>query len=186
MASGDIRIDRINIGMNFLTAPQMEPMEWSFYKSHLKSDQLVLEYGSGASTIESAPLVKKIWSIEHDEQWYPEINQRIQKFNNVDHIFIKRNNPKGKKPSNYEDFKDYIEWPKTQSINWDVVLIDGRGRQWVAESILDNINKDTLVFVHDWARSGQLKPSHRPRYDRILDFYNPVMAIQSLVLLRKK
>jgi hypothetical protein len=91
-------------------------------------------------------------------------------------------------PSKKEWFIDYINWPKTISQMFDIVMIDGRARQWVAESILGNITENSLVFLHDYT---DYWPENKPRikrrrYNRILNFYDIVDAQDTLALLRKK
>ena len=162
--------------------PLMKPNEWEFLSSHLRRDQIMLEYGSGSSTSFISGYVKKLYSIEHDKSWHKQVKDQIKHLPNVELVYVKPNTDIGGKlkPAQYDWFVDYINWPKTQDTVFDVVLIDGRARQWVAESILDNIRDDSLVFIHDY---GQRK---RPRYDRILEFYDVVEEVHTMVLLKKK
>ena len=169
--------------------PLMTPEEWEFLKPYLKKDMVMLEYGFGNSTKIYSGLVKKLYSIEHHQRWYSRMKPGLAKCDNVDYIHI-RATGKFKKygPSKPEWFKDYINWPKTTSEIFDIVMIDGRARQYVAESILDNITEDSLVFIHDYTDGWPDKyPSKkRPRYDRVLKFYDIVDARHTLALLKKK
>ena len=61
---------------------------------------------------------------------------------------------------------------------FDTVLIDGRARQWVAESILPFIHKESKVFIHDFV--------HRPRYSRVHQFYDVIKTVDTMVMLKKK
>lgn len=166
-----------------MIVPLMKPNEWSFLRSYLNNQQVMLEYGSGSSTSVISGYVKKLYSIEHNQRWYDKVSEDIKHLPNIEYFFIPPNATPidGKlKPAKYEWFEDYINWPKSREEIFDVVLIDGRARQWVAESILDNITKESLVFIHDYGKNK------RPRYDRVLEFYDVVASEHTLVLLKKK
>jgi len=53
----------------------MSDNEIEFFKSYLDDSKVVLEYGSGNSTLEYSKLVKKYFSIENEKEWYNRINQ---------------------------------------------------------------------------------------------------------------
>ena len=162
--------------------PLMKPNEWDFLRSYLHKNHTMLEYGSGRSTAIISGYVRRLYSVEHDKGWFKQIKDETKHLPNVHcvHVAPNTNLPGKLKPAQYEWFVDYINWPKTQTTIFDVVLIDGRARQWVAESILDNIRDDSFVFIHDY---GKRK---RPRYDRILEFYDVVDSEHTMVLLKKK
>jgi len=165
-----------------LLQPMMKANEWEFLSSSLQKDHVMLEYGSGSSTSFISSYVKKLYSVEHDRDWYKKVKDQTKHLPNVEmiHVAPNTNKPGKLKPAQYDWFVDYINWPKTQNTIFDVVLIDGRARQWVAESILDNIRDDSLVFIHDY---GKRK---RPRYDRVLEFYDVVEEVHTMVQLKKK
>jgi hypothetical protein len=172
-----------------MSQPLMKSEEWDFLKSYLQSDQIMIEYGSGSSTKHLAKYVKTLYSIEHNAQWHSKVLKEIKEFNNVEYYLVppEKSAPKSERslrPAKYEYFTSYINWTKTREETFDVALIDGRARQWVAESLLNNINSDSLVFIHDW--NPKLKPDYRVRYNRILDFYDIVKSVNMMTLLRKK
>ena len=173
-----------------MLTPLMKPREWEFMKPYLKKDMVMLEYGSGQSTQIFAKLVQTLYSIEHHTGWYTQVQPSLVPFMNVNYIHIPPNDnsflPYG--PSKPEWFEDYINWPKKQSQMFDIVFIDGRARQYVAESVIDNITSDSLVFLHDYTNGWpEDKPAKkRPRYDRVLEFYDIVDAVHTLALLKKK
>ena len=163
--------------------PLMKPNEWEFLQSYLHKDQIMLEYGSGRSTAIISGHVQTLYSVEHDAKWHNKVSSDIKHLPNINYFHVPPNViPKKEKlkPAKYEWFVDYINWPKTQDTIFDVVLIDGRARQWVAESILDNIRDDSFVFIHDYGKNK------RPRYDRVLEFYDIVASEHTMVLLKKK
>jgi len=160
--------------------PLMQDNEIELIEKYLNKDVNMLEYGSGNSTLYYSERVRKLTSLEYNRRWFNKVDEQVKKLPHVKLVFIPC---KKVKPATYKEYKEYIDWPKSQKEIWDVVLIDGRARQWCAKSILDNITKDSVVFVHDW---GPLDNPKRERYNRILDWYEVVEEAHSLVALRKK
>ncbi len=86
-----------------------------FLDSIITKDSIVLETGSGNSTIWFAERVKKIISFEHNKEW----NDKIKKILNA----------KGLKNVDLYFDPDYpIEGIPDLNNLYDVILIDGRGR----------------------------------------------------------
>lgn len=160
--------------------PLMKDVEIELIEKYLNENVNMLEYGSGASTAYYAPKVKKLTSIEYNKKWRGKVANSIADIKNVELVLIPC---KHLVPATYSVYRKYINWPKTRNDIWDVVLIDGRARQWVAESILNNITKDSIVLVHDW---GPLDNPKRKRYNRILNYYDVVEEAHTLVALTKK
>ena len=75
-------------------------------------------------------------------------------------------------PTPYECVKSYTTWILTQEQKFDKVLIDGRGRQWVAQFIINNLKPNHEVFVHDYI--------DRERYFVIERFYDKVKVVGSM------
>lgn len=159
--------------------------ESDFFKSFLKKEMQVLEWGSGKSTLFFSQFVKKYCSIEHDIKWYSKIYKELPENveiylllpNTENSLFIRKSL---EHDGDYMEFKDYIEVADSlflQKGKIDVILIDGRARVDCATHILPFINEETLVFVHDFKR---------PFYKPILDYYNLIEMKGSLALLRKK
>lgn len=165
--------------------------EEDFFLSHLTKDMRVLEYGSGASTLAIAPLVKELMSIEHNEDWYRNISAQAPA--NVKLYFMKPDSePKPEyDDGTYSDFESYIELPLilskvragiikanregnqsaikllTSHIShlthgFDVILIDGRARVGCASVCHLLGHKDTLVFIHDF--NHPVEKWRRPEY----------------------
>ena len=146
---------------------------------------VMLEWGSGGSTLHFAPRVARLHSIENDKAWYDNVKAALleRKVRNVNLTYVKPNAPRTK-PSQYAQFKDYIEQAALLGVpRFDAVLIDGRCRPECAKFILPFIDRDSVVFIHDFFQSG------RPHYKAVLEDYDAVeslKAAQSLVVLRKK
>ena len=82
----------------------------------------------------------------------------------------------------YIDFIDTLDIPKL-----DVVFIDGRARSDCAYKVLNYIDEDSIVFIHDfWPRE---------EYHKVFDYYDEVVSVKdtlkppgghTLVGLKKK
>lgn len=127
------------------------PNESQFLLSSINNNTKVLEYGSGESTLEISNICKEIISIEHDKNWY---NKNIDKLpNNCKLFLIEPNLPytEGFHCGTYEEFKDYIEYPKRFS-PFDVIFIDGRARVGCSSICRLLGDENTIVFIHDFNR----------------------------------
>jgi len=126
--------------------------EQEFFLSHLTKDMRVLEYGSGASTLAIAPLVKEVISIEHNTDWYNDTKSKMP--GNVKLFMV----PCNKEPDpsyddgTLDDFKDYVVHPTSFAAEqpFDVIFIDGRARVACAEVCKFLGHRNTLVFIHDF------------------------------------
>jgi len=150
--------------------PMMSNDEILFIEKNLNDDKTMLEWGSGNSTIYFSKFVKELVSIEHNYEWYLYVKNAI-KWYNIDNIklYYVEPNEKVTIPSVKSQLIDYIEFPKTLNIIFDIVLIDGRARQHCAYSILDYIKENGLLFMHDFY--------DRTRYHNVLDIYDKVDEI---------
>jgi len=158
----------------------MSQGEVNIILSLLTPDDVMLEWGSGGSTVRFSKIVKKLYSIEHDAEWYVKNDIRIKQegCENVNLHLIKPNLPRSFPHVKREEFVDYIEYVKhLPEKRYDKVLIDGRARIWCAYEALHYTNEDSFVFVHDWDRTA---------YHEILGEYNIFKQIDKLVVLTKK
>ena len=88
----------------------MSNLEVEFFKKHLESNQRVLEWGCGSSTIDLSNIVNEVHSIEHNEDWYNKIKQELL---NNPNVFLHLCQPnetyvEGGHCGTYEQFKTYI------------------------------------------------------------------------------
>jgi glycosyltransferase involved in cell wall biosynthesis len=140
----------------------------------MSADKDVLEWGSGGSTNFFSQFVKHWDTIEHDAVWASKIKQQALK--GVDYHSVPTNwKASTPRDGNYDEFKEYVEFPKTLNKQWDVILIDGRSRVACAESVLRNhlLKKDGIVVVHDWERDHANKDPDS-NYKKMLKYYDVV------------
>lgn len=153
--------------------------EQDFFFSFLKNDKIVLEYGSGESTLEISRKVKHLTSLEHQEEWYNYLINKIPK--NVNLILKKPNLPHTKGCGNYDQFKDYIEEPGKINMTFDIVLIDGRARIECARFIKKVCDDKTLIFVHDFTSRMD-----EHNYKEILNYLELIQSVDDMSLFKLK
>jgi len=59
----------------------MDSREKELITKHFSPNKIMLEWGSGGSTIEFSPHVKKYYSIEHNKEWYEKVNNEVNTTN---------------------------------------------------------------------------------------------------------
>lgn len=153
--------------------------EQAMIRRSLEPNNIMLEWGSGGSTLEYSKYVKEYHSIEHDMKWYMVITSNIKamKLNNVSLYYVKNNLPRSYPHVKKEEFIDYINHVNIINKKFDRVLIDGRARIWCAYEVLQYLNKNAIVFVHDWERE---------EYHKILDKYKLGVTVGRLAMLVPK
>lgn len=161
--------------------PLMHKFEYEFISKFLDINDILLEWGSGNSTLYFSEKVNKLISIEHDLYYYNIIKNLISFYDisNIDIYHIPANSPTPS-PCRYEQFKDYIEFVDKKNFKFNKVLIDGRARKYCAKSILNLIDENCIVMIHDFNRTD---------YQKVLKYYNIIEQItdgQGIVALRKK
>ena len=175
----------------------MSQKEIDTIKKYLTPTTIMLEYGSGGSTLYFSQYVKEYYSIEHDKLWYNKIKAQISNTENIKTFFCEAKVYDSRahhhdrihatcwdeleKTSRYTEFEHYIQSPSLINKKFGAVLIDGRARPECAKFIYDFLEEEAYVFIHDyWARK---------HYHVVEEKYKVVDHIkwgQSLVVLQKK
>ena len=167
---------------NIFEYPCMEESEINFIENYLDKEKDMLEFGSGGSTFYFSNKVKNLISIEHDQYWAHQMNQKIKEkdIKNVKILFAQpnMNYMHGDSPwaFRHQEFKNYIQTPEfirrnIGDFNFDVVLIDGRARVECAKFIYPYLSDDSIIILHDYVG--------RPRYDAIFQWYEEVECIRT-------
>lgn len=172
-------------------SPWMSKIEIDTIVKYLDKNSVMLEYGSGGSTSYFSKFVKEYYSIEHNQDWYKKIQSSIPE--NVRSYYVKQSKTASNKivaknweglsgSSRFQEFYEYIQYPKELNTKFDCVLIDGRARPECAKFIIDFLHDDGYVFIHDYWERG------REYYRTVEQEYTIVESIksgQSLVVLKK-
>lgn len=135
-----------------------EPTPWwtyaavRFLESLDTADNSVLEFGSGASTKWLAARFSRVRSMEHDAAWVDE----AQPAANAEIVL---------RPAAIPDDLT-LPWPCDYLCDgadggpWDVVIVDGIGRQTAVEHIDEFVKPNGLVLLDD-SDTAQLEPAQR-------------------------
>ena len=123
--------------------------EEDFLFSYLKPEMEVLEWGSGTSTIAIAKRVKEITTIEHDRAYFNILE--AQKPKNVINYHIRRNSQESSgNDGTYENYNDYINFPKALNKKFDLIFIDGRARVECAKIAVSLLKENGVILIHDY------------------------------------
>lgn len=143
----------------------MDDREQAVIRKYLTSESVVMEWGSGGSTVEFSKHVKKYYSVEHNYGWYEEVKAAAP--SNVS-LFYKPNKelPEHYHQSEYVHYSEYLDVVYEIGDLFDVVLIDGRARRLCALKVIPYLKPNAIVIIHDWCV--------RPPYRCVLDYYDVV------------
>lgn len=146
-------------------SPWLSPSSIKFLKSYLTKDMVGFEFGSGISTLFIAPKVKHLTSIEHNNQWYSLIVEKLKSsnINNVDYKFIAQeklnednNCTELKSQYDFDSRSDYYSYYKAaESIpdeSLDFIIVDGRARPECVFHALKKMKKDAMIILDNSER----------------------------------
>ena len=159
----------------------MSEFEVIFFKKHLKNNQRVLEWGCGSSTISISKLVKEVHSIEHNKDWYDNINSKISN-TNISLYLCEPDNEyvEGSHCGTFQQFETYVKKPLELG-KFDLIFIDGRARIECAKICKDISHKDTLIFIHDYRGRYEVE-----NYKEIENYLNFISEINNLAFFSIK
>jgi hypothetical protein len=158
----------------------MTKKEISCIEKYLKSSDIMLEWGAGGSTSYFSKKVKFYVSIEDSKIWYRRVLKTINRDSDLKKKVVMMNIKSNKArsfPSKRKEFKDYIEIVNKINHKWDKVLIDGRARVYCGKEVIPYLRNDSIIFLHDF---------QKPRYKKILDYYEIVELVDKLAVLKLK
>jgi len=159
--------------------PKMRKKEIEFIKKTLldvsdsKHSMNVLEWGSGGSTVFFTDFLRKhnvnyTWiSLEYNTEWFNKVNDAIKKDKSVNLILFDVGNGNLKQTNISMD--DYVYYPLTLNIRFDVIIIDGRKRRRCLEVARKIWTEGGVVLLHD---------AHRKYYQCAFEFYKNARLVQ--------
>ena len=189
---------------DFPSKPWISDDELVFLRTFLGPGKVMLEFGSGGSTSYFAPMVSKLYSIEHNRTWCKKVRSTLLRrgITNVELHCVEPDLPRiadGRLPphcarSSYLQYQTYIssaariagrevrQWSKGGF--YDVLFIDGRARPQCAWAVLPLLRDEgSVVLVHDW------DDVRRKYYETALRWYDVIEHVKGgpgLVALRRK
>lgn len=144
-----------------LTLPEKEAL---FLTEAYTNADVILEYGSGGSTVTGAKLGKIITAVESDPIWANDMNRALYDagLQHLGKVIFEDIGAVGKwgKPLNNYAFERYHNYPLAvwdgpSFISPDVILIDGRFRVACFVSALMRIQKPTLILFDDYKERSE-------------------------------
>lgn len=149
----------------------------------LHKDDVMLEFGAGGSTLHFSNYVKKYNSIEHVGEWATKVKDLAEDNTTVIHApcYYVDNNVH----CDYDCLEEKKRWSSYfeaaklfEEKYYNKVFIDGRARAYCAIDVLKYIDKESIVFIHDYGRM---------KYHKLVEtYYNKIHSIGSLAIFRKK
>ncbi|MBX2962588.1 MAG: class I SAM-dependent methyltransferase [Cyclobacteriaceae bacterium] len=149
--------------------PWMTPAAIDILHTLLKPDMKGFEFGSGRSTLFIAPRVKELVSLEHDQQWFTQIEVELKnkKLNHVYYVKILPANDPSKTISypknNYENYRmeatpascftEYYSFIDQYPDDYfDFVIVDGRARVECALHALPKLKQGGILILDNAER----------------------------------
>lgn len=114
-------------------------------KSTLKKTDIGLEFGSGRSTLWFAKRVKRLTSVEHNEDWYKNVLEKLKEdglLSVVDYRFFKGEENAWDKNPEYVNVID-----RFKDGSFDFALVDGAYRDRCAMKVLKKIKPGGLLII---------------------------------------
>lgn len=160
------------------------PEETEELRAAYQAADVILEYGSGGSTVLAAGLPgKRIFSVESDRDWALRLQTHLDGLGlpsaaTVQHVDIGPTGlwgrPEG--PEAWQRFWRYPVsiWDAPYFRHPDVVLIDGRFRTACFMATLVRITRPVLILFDDYAT--------RPAYQQVEQFFAPVRTVGRLAV----
>ncbi len=128
-----------------IIAEDNSPLPWVTYsfiyfiKDKLNNDMTLFEYGSGNSTLYYSKLVKVVYSVEHDKEWFDSIKNDVE--SNVNIEFKVLDNTSG-----------YEESVHLSRKSFDIIIVDGRRRVKCVSQGIKALNENGILVLDDAER----------------------------------
>ena len=124
-------------------------------EAYLDEKSVVLEYGSGMSTVWLAKRCARLYSVEDNETWHRLIDDRLSRYS-LKNVTLE-----------YSPDEDvYCNFPADDSLRFDLLFIDGLYREKCLKNALRLLKPGGLVFLDDTDKGKNGKPSRSDLYLR--------------------
>lgn len=156
--------------------------EGAYLREHYASARVILEYGSGGSTVLAAGMPgKRVFSVESDRDWSLRLQRRLEGGDlpsaaTVHYVDIGPTGPWGRPvgPQAWQQFWRYPAsvWDAPWFRHPDLVLIDGRFRTACFMTVLVRISRPVTILFDDYQT--------RPAYHGVERFCAPAEQVGRL------
>lgn len=136
----------------------------SYLDKKLNEKMIIFEYGSGGSTFYFSKRVEKVISVEHNEDWYKIVKDKLDN-NNIKNVEIHLCPPKNlltnesvlclSSDQNYKNknFQEYVEKINNYPDNYfDLIVIDGRARVSCIKNSISKVKSGGYIFLDNSER----------------------------------
>lgn len=137
-----------------LTFPNAEK---AFVQEAYAQANVILEYGSGGSTVLAATLGRTVFSVESDKDWANALSAHLADISDLAKVHFADIGPTGDwgKPKSNAGFANYHKyalsvWDRPDFMEPDLVLIDGRFRPACLVAVMLRAKKPTTVLIDDY------------------------------------
>ena len=167
-----------------------------FIENIVKPYMTVFEYGSGGSTLFWSQRVEKVFSIEHNKEWYDKMCAEFekQKVSNVEYMWVEaENDPQYNSknpldPDSYlstgleftgKKFESYAKKINDVAVkSFDIIIVDGRARPSCILQALDRVKQKGYLIIDNTDRTYYLSPFSLPEAQwKKWEFNGPVPYI---------
>lgn len=109
-----------------------------FIEQRLQKEMELFEYGCGNSTLWFSQRVKKVYSVEHNKDWYNIVRKKIP--HNCSLKLKKLNS------------EEYVSSSSKNNIKFDIIIIDGRKRVECIKKSINNIKYNGIIILDNSER----------------------------------
>jgi hypothetical protein len=135
------------------------PTEQDFLVKYYEAAGVILEYGSGGSTVLAAKLGKTVTSVESDRDWAERLAHHVATISDKVQVHWADIGPTGPwgapmRPREFGKFHSYAlsVWDRPDFVQPDLVLIDGRFRAACLVAVMIRATKPVTVLIDDYAK----------------------------------
>lgn len=165
-----------------LTLPAAEA---NLVRSYYKQANVILEYGSGGSTVLGAGMKNKvIYSVESDQQWAENLHSGFAVYKDessivhMHHVNIGETQKWGK-AINDKNWREYWKypmsvWERDDFQQPDVILVDGLYRPACVVTAMMMTNTKVDLLFDDFMNPRKNWEEVRPRFEALSKFIEPV------------
>ncbi len=132
-------IDRKNSPVPWITYPAISLLE-----TRVNKKMKVFEYGSGNSTLWWAKHVSKVYSCEHNKNWYQKVKNGLPRNVIIRYIALNKNG-------------DYSTASTRSKLKFDIIVVDGRDRVNCAKYAVEALSKRGVIVWDNTDRKRYTK-----------------------------
>ncbi|MHB8173612.1 MAG: O-methyltransferase [Nitrospirota bacterium] len=104
-------------------------------KDFLNEESVILEFGSGMSTIWFARHAKRVYSVEDNVEWYKKVTGLIVGCG-IDNVHYR-----------FAEGKDYYSFMSDQTERFDLIMVDGSNRSDCIRNVMHLLKPGAMIYL---------------------------------------